>query len=378
MSDLLSTLAGNASSAVSVLNNDGLSSLSWQQVVYSQIVENKQTELEKESAKVQEKYDAKGVYLEAQANQWAKVKASISNADLAVENGQEGVDQIKDILMQMRILVGNYAESESPDLLKEQYDAYVDQINNIADTYSKAYNPIGNVVSTDWTPNTITFQTNLAGNETSLTGTYVGSDYYITDSDGTVWVPDPGSSTITQYTVYNTENEPDSTKADGFASTRNGMQLDSYDAETGAITFTVNPDNEDLKETRTGTISFGGLGLMQSWFYDGLDTEEGRAAAVAAIDKADDLMTAAESRMVSMATSVKAADARADDEMSDLKDARSQAMRDELVDTYALQIKQQQELQVLQNTFSNMAQQQTYYEQIFAGVSKGPFYDITG
>ncbi len=361
--------------STTVLNNKGLASISWQQVIYKQITAHKVTELEKETAAIQEEYDNKSAAFDAQANQWAQVKASISNAKLAVDNGADGTAKVKDILLEMRILVGNYAESESPDLLKEQFDEYVDQINRIADTYSKSYNPIGNVVGTDWTPNTISFQTDLAGNETTMAGTHIGSDYYIESDDGTQWVPDPGSSSITQYTVYNTENEPDSTKAGGFASTRTGLRLDSYDPETGAITMTV--DSENTPQTVTGTLKTGGLDLMQSWFYGNLDTEEGRAAAVAAIDHADIMITAAESKMVSMAASVKAADLKTTDAMRALNTDRSEAMRDQLTKTYAAQIKQQQELQILQSTLKNMATWKSYYESLFASVNKGPFYDIS-
>ncbi len=364
--------------STTILENDGLASVSWQQVVYNQIVERKSTELDKTTAKIEEKYDAQAVLLEAQSNQWAKAKASISNADLAVDNGREGIDEIKDILLQMRILVGNYAEAESTeskDLLKEQFDEYVDRINRVADTYSKAYNPIGNVVSTDWTPNTISFTTDLAGSETAMAGTYVGADYYIQASDGTMWVPEPGTSTITQYTVYNTENEPDSTKAEGFASTRNGLKLQSYNAATGAIAVTVDPENNP--QTVTGTLKTGGLDLMQSWFYGGLDSEQGRADAIAAIDHAETLIIAAESKMVSMAASVKAANLKVDDSMSELKAERSEAMRGQLTETYEAQIKQQQELQILQSTFENMATQQAYYANLFAFVDKGPFFNLT-
>jgi hypothetical protein len=361
--------------STTILQNDGLAAISWQQVVYNQISARKATELEKETDDIQTAYDAKTAAFDTQSEQWAKVKASINNADLAVENGSEGIDQVKDILLQMRILVGNYADSQSPDQMKDQFNEYVDQINRIADTYSKDYNPIGNVVSTDWTPNTISFLTDLAGNETSMKGTYVGADFYIQSDDGTLWVPDPGSSTITQYTVFNTENEPDSTKGDGFASTRNGLKLLSYDATTGAVSLVVDPENKP--QTVTGTLKTGGLGLMQTWFYGGLDTEDGRAAAIAAIDHADTMVTASESQITSMSASVKSANLKVNAAMSELKDDRSQAMQQELTDTYAAQIKQQQELQILKTTFSNMASQKSYIAQIFSGVNKGPFYDIS-
>ncbi|WP_337995970.1 hypothetical protein [Oleispirillum naphthae] len=362
-----------------ILQNDGLSSISWQQTVYSQIVARKQQEIAATSEKLQESYDAKSVYFDSQSNQLARIKASISNAGLAVENGQEGLTQIKDYLLQMRIILGNYPSSDSPDLMKDEFDAYVDKINNAADLYAKDYNPIGNVVSTDWTPNTISFTTSTSGHETAMQGVYAGTDYYIEDSEGHLWVPDPGTSTIAEYTDYKTTNPADSEKGDGFASTRTGMRLDSYDAETGAITFTVNPDNEALSETVSGTITFGGTGVMQSWFYEGLDTEEGRTAALEAIDRAENLISASEAQLANMSTNVTRADANIDSQLDDLKGQRSEALREQMVANYQQQVKQQQELQILQTTFANMETQTAYYKSLFtnAGVSVSPLFDFT-
>jgi len=362
-----------------VLDNDGLASISWQQSVYNQIVSRKQQEMEDTSAKLQEAYDAKSVYFDSQANQMARLKASVSNAALAVENGQEGLADIKEHLLQMRIALGNYPTSDSKDTLRDDFNAYVDKINNAADLYAKSYNPIGNVVGTDWTPNTIAFTTSISGHETEMQGVYAGTDYYIEDSEGHLWVPDRGSSTITEYTNYKTTNPVDSDKGDGFASTRNGMRLDDYDEETGEITFTVNPNNETESEAVSGTIKFGGLGLMQSWFYGDFDTEEGRTAALEALDKADNLIDAAEARLANMSTTVKVADNKMDAQMDELKDQRSEALREQMIANYQQQVKQQQELQILQNTFANMGTQGSYYKSMFAsaGIGTNPLFDFT-
>lgn len=363
--------------STTVLANNGLASMDWKQVVYSQIVQRKQDELSATSEKLQESFDNKSAYFDTQANQYAKIKASISNAKIAVENGQEGIAEVKDFLLQMRITVGLYGEATNPEekaRLKEQFDEYVDKINRTADLYAPAYNPIGNVVSTDWTPNDISFTADITGRETKVNGTYVGTDFYIEADDGTTWVPDPGSSSITQYTLYNTQNEADSTKAEGFASTRNGLRLESYDPETGAITVTVDPEN--AATVVTGTMKTGGLGVMQSWFYD-LDSEEGRAAATAAIAAAENTVSAAEGQLGGMAVAVKAADGKMDRALKDLNAQRSGAMKTQLNASYAAQVKQQQELQVLKTTFQNMAKQQSYYASIFAGTKTSELFDFT-
>ena len=361
-----------------ILSNDGLASLSWQQVVYNQIVARKTEELDAASAKLQEAFDDKSSYYDAQSNQLAKVKASVSNAGLAVENGQEGLAEIKDNLLQMRILVGQYGEADNDEeraRIKDEFDEYVDQINRTADTYSRAYNPIGNVTSTDWTPNTIAFTKDISGNEVEMSGVYAGADFYIEAEDGTVWVPDAGASSITQYTVYNTHNERDSTKADGFTSTRNGLELVDDDADTGTITMIVDPNNEGTEVS--GTIKMGGLGLMQSWFYGGLDTEDGRARALAALDAADNQLVASEAKVNSMAATVKAADANVDRSLDEINQDRSDALKKQITANYTEQVKQQQELQVLQQTFQNMAMQQSYYQSIFSGAQVSPLFDFT-
>jgi len=374
--------------SVEILQNNGLSSLSWKQVTYNQIVQRKQEELTEGTAKIEESYDSQTVLLDTQSGQWAKVKASINNAEIAVGNGQEGTDKIKDILLNMRILIGNYAEfeateaaegsdlSESKIELRTRFDEYVDEINRIADTYAEAYNPIGRVVGTDWTPNTISYTTDIYNNKQSLTGSYIGADFYIDSDDGTQWVPEPGTSSIQQYEIYNTENEPDSTKADGFTSTRNGLRLDSYDESTGAITVTVDPENDATQVT--GTIKFGGMELMQSWFYDGLDSAAGREAALAAIEKAEVLVVGAESNLAGMRATVARDTKKADDGLAALNEERSEAMRGQLTDTYALQIQKQQEIQVLQQAFQAMEQQSAYFETMFMSVQKNPFLDVMG
>lgn len=360
-----------------VLSNNGLASMDWKQVVYSQIVQRKADELDATTAKLQDSFEAKSAYYDTQSNQVIKVKASVGNAGIAVENGQEGAAEIKDMLLQMRIVVGLYGEAETDEAraaLKERFDEYVDKINRTADTYAPAYNPIGNVVSTDWTPNEITFASDVSGTETSVDGTYIGSDFYVAADDGTTWVPEPGSSSITQYSVYNTQNERDSTKAGGFASTRNGLRLDAYDPATGRITMTVDPQNAATQVT--GTLKTGGLGVMQSWFYD-LDSEAGRAAATEAIGKAENVVAAAEGQLGGMAVAVKAADKKMDRALANLNANRSEAMKAQLTASYKAQIQQQQELQILKSTFQNMASQQASYTSIFAGAQRSSIFDFT-
>ncbi len=359
--------------STSILQNNGLQSLSWQQVTQSQIMTRVSEELQKETAKVEEKYDSQNVLLDAQSQKLASLKAGINNAEIAVDNGEDAVKEVKDALLKMRILLGNYPESDDKEQLRTDFDEYVDKINRSVNLYAKAYNPVGNVVNTDWTPNTISYERDQSSNRTEMTGTYIGSSFYIEAEDGTMWVADPGSSSIQQYEIYKTDNVADSTKGDGFASTRSGLYLNSYNEETGEITVTVDPENNP--KTVTGTIHKGGTELMQSWFYD-LDTEDGRAKALAAIDRADALVVGAEATLTGMKATIANDSAKVQKELELNKEKRGENLTAQMTESYELQVQKQQELQILQNTFSQMAAQQANYSKIFKSVNTNPLLDV--
>lgn len=359
-----------------VLSNNGLSSFNWQQVVYDQIVQRKSEELQASSDKLNTVMSGTAdPYYENMANRFASTKASIGNAEMAVKNGQKGTEKVRELLISMRTAVLNYGESESKDNLRTQFDDAVDQINRTVDLYSKAYNPIGNVDQTLWTPNSISFSSDMMLPETTMSGTYAGADYYIAADDGTTWVPDPGSSTITQYTSFSPSAPDASVKGEGYTSTRGGLKLNSYDEATGQVSITVNPNHDD-NYTITGTLKTGGLGVVQSWFYD-LDTEEGRDEALKAISAAEARVTASESNLTMMSSTLKSASGKVQDAQNAFSETRSKATQAAIQENYDAQVKAQQELQILQNTFSTMSTQQANYATLFNSVKTSPLFDFT-
>lgn len=361
-----------------ILSNNGLASFDWQQVVYNQIVQRKSGEYEEASTKLQTAMEGKNAYFDGMSSRYAAAKASINNADIAVENGQKGVETIKTTLLSLRNVIGAYAEAkddETKTALRSQFDNAIDQINRTADMYAKAYNPIGNVSRTTWDPNTISFTSDLMKPDVEMTGTYAGADYYIEAEDGTLWVPEPGTSTITEYTSFSPGSEAGTTKGDGFASTRGGLELNHYKADTGKITFTVNP-NSDAPRTISGTLKTGGLDLMQSWFYD-LDSEEGRKTALDAVSSAQNRLVGMDAKLTSMATTVKSENAKVTSALAELSANRSDATRQQIEESYTAQVKVQQELQALQSAFAAMTEQKQNYSSMFSSVSISPLFDLT-
>lgn len=357
-----------------VLSNDGLAGFNWQQVVYNQIVARKAEEYQETSTKLQEAMSGNNAYYDNMSSRYAHAKASINNAEVAVGNGKKGTEKIREQLLKLRSAVTQYGQSDSKAMLRTQFDDAIDQINRTADIYAKAYNPIGNVTRVEWTPNTISFTGDLLRPEVHMTGSYAGADFYI-ETEDSVWVPDPGVSMVSEYTSYSPSTPEASEKTGAHASTRGGLKLESYDAETGAVTVTVDPNGETPR-TVTGTLKTGGLGLMQSWFYD-LETEEGRQKALDAISAAEGRLTATEANLTTMSSQVKSESARVEDGLNTLKATRSAAMKQQIQASYAAQVKVQQELQILRNTFSTITSQQATYASMFSSVKTSPLFDFT-
>jgi len=123
----------------------------------------------------------------------------------------------------------------------------------------------------------LTYEISPTGATTSVQGAHLGSDYYIVDSEGKWWVPDRDARNLKRYDEF-----PDM-PANEAGAFENGLQLDSLVGD--AITFTVGPDTGSPTQY-TGTIFRDDLQVVDSWFYDGLETQDGRDRAIAALNAA--------------------------------------------------------------------------------------------
>lgn len=117
------------------------------------------------------------------------------------------------------------------------------------------------------------------GGVLSITGTYVGSEYYIKEADGSYWLLDTTRTRLAEYTSY--VNYPDG--ATGTAYFFDDLVVDSYDSSTGAITISG-------PEAISGTLVRGGLGVVNSFLYNGFAADADVTNAIADIDTAINLV----------------------------------------------------------------------------------------
>ena len=113
------------------------------------------------------------------------------------------------------------------------------------------------------------------GGVISITGNYVGSEYYIKEADGSYWLLDTARTRLAEYTSY--INYPDG--ATGTAYYFDDLVVDSYDSSTGAITISG-------PEAISGTLVRGGLGVVKSFLYNGFAADADVTNAIADIDTA--------------------------------------------------------------------------------------------
>lgn len=127
--------------------------------------------------------------------------------------------------------------------------------------------------------NQVEYQASLdPRNVTVVFGRYLGSDYKINLPDDTFWMPS-STGQIQQYSSF-----PNG-KIGYPQSTVSGSSAIEGTFDESALDFSVG-NSVGPRQTFSGSLERFGLGVLQSWLYDGLETSEGRERALEDIEKA--------------------------------------------------------------------------------------------
>lgn len=379
-SGLLGTAGSAGASVLGAFNSDGTSALlgnigSTTNSLINQIKANANQRLTEQQQAIQDAANQKRDAIEVQNERWIAVKAQVNNAEIAVDNGKESIEKINQTLLLMRGSVGG--TTEDLKFYKDLYDSQVTQINNEADAGGVGFNLIGNINRTDGTPNTIEYRNDLGIGTTQLRGTYAGSDFRIEGNDGTVWVPDLGSDLIEAYSgqggiaqKYTTGEGIEIRKA---TSTRNGMELVSFNAQTNAITVKISVVPHEAPITVTGTLKRNGNGIMQSWFYNNFATQADRTRALKDISTAEINMTSVSADLERSAVQTKTDQRRVDNALDELTKQSGEAQFEQMSQMQEVQVKAAQQYQAMLTNLQNLSSQQQNYLNAFAGFIDSPF-----
>ena len=379
-----SLASGGSGGAVTVLgsqfNDDGVSLFgslpSQNSQIMNRIIETAMERFKVLQQQIDDQAAQRSAAIEAQDESWIRVKAGINNAAAAVTNGQEGIEEVRSLLLTVRGSISLAGQNgEDTKLRAGQFDDTFNQINNYAEVGGQGSNIVGNINRVDFTPNKIQYSSDPQAAQSFLNGTYIGTDYRIRANDGTVWIPELGTDTLTHYSEIQGMKKKFITSGielDDSTSTRTGVKLVSYDANTRAITvnITINPD--EPPRVVTGTLDKTGIGLMPSWFYDGLTTDAGRKRAHADVNRAEVNVTSAAAAVQIAANTVSRDSNRVDAQLGELTRQSIEVQTDQLKAQQELQEKSVQQLVALQTNLKALKNTQQNYLNMLASSVTDP------
>ena len=385
-----SALFGNSSAGSSVLgafNSDDASSLfggfaSQTSTLLTQVEATLNTQLEQQLQLINDTAAQAMAVVNDQNQRWITVKSQINTAQVAVSNGQDSINKVSNTLLDMETSVGSVGEKgEDPKYWKEQFDTQLNSINIESESAAPTSNLVGNIDPVDLSTNTIEYQSNINGAQSTLIGTNIGSTFTIQTTNGEQWVLDNQSDILQAYSEGGSKAETYKTQAgDTVAkatSTHSGLKLVSYDPKTKAIAVDISVVPEDPPLVVTGKLQSAGIGLMGAWFYNNFATQADRNHAFADISAAETNLVSSQATL-QMAASQTAQDQKnADDALHALtlqSDAITQKQQDE---TQAAQAKTAQQFLAIQANLQNMSDTQSNYLQAFAGFLDDPLAQVS-
>lgn len=227
------------------------------------------------TAAIGNEYAAQINSIKRESDRWSVVREDLREARSIVSDTVGRAKSIQDSLENMIRAVNKCAQNTegytNPQMYAASFDAYLKSLDGIAARTSDGTNLLG-IAKQE-----VRFPTGINGSEYTVRSAFLGSDYHIVDSEGKYWDLDRSAKILKRYDTY--PDKPTST----VGNIATGLRLDSLDGD--AITFTVAPDTA-TPETYSGTLYRKGLPILDSWAYEGLATEAGRAKALADLNSA--------------------------------------------------------------------------------------------
>lgn len=383
-SALFGTSGSAGASVLGAFNSDGTSALlgdisGTTSSLINQMKATANQRLVDQQAAINDLAAQKRDFINVQNDRWISVKAQVNNAEIAVQNGRESIDTISQTLLLMRGSVAGTQEDMA--FYKDLFDSQVTSINNEADSGGKAFNLVGGIDRTDFTPNKIEYRTDLGVGLTQLNGTYVGSDFRIEANDGTVWIPDLGSDLIEAHSALGgtpqTYTTGDGTKIRKATSTRNGMELVSFNAQTNAITVQITVVPTEAPITVTGTLKRHGTGIMQSWFYNDFATAADRTRAFKDISNAEVNLTLAAGELERSGAQTTIDQRKVDRALDELTKQSGAVQLQQMEQNEEVRVKAAQQYQAMLTNLQNMSAQQSNYLNAFANFIDSPFAQVS-
>jgi hypothetical protein len=220
-------------------------------------------------------YDQQINSVDLEANRWRTVRTGVREATDVLS---KALGRIRGIRNNIDTMIRNVNKAEQrepdgagPEVYAASFDSLLRGLDQLAADTSYSPNLLGVARQS------LTYRVGINGSTATVASAYVGSDYYIVDSESKYWDLDRTARILKRYDEF--PDHPTST-AGNLAT---GLSLDSLSGTD--ITFTVGPDTAS-PETFSGTLHRKGLEILDAWGYDQFATADGRQRALDDLNQA--------------------------------------------------------------------------------------------
>ncbi|MCC7166605.1 MAG: hypothetical protein IT565_03460 [Rhodospirillales bacterium] len=254
-------------------------------LIQQKLQERYVADMKKATEARQEVFDGQIKRYTDQSEKLSVVRGGIDLAVGSLGTVAANAQKIYDKLFDMKVYLEKAAND--PDYYAQEFDKRLAEIYELADEVPATYNMIGAKRRIGMESRDVEVKIDQYANVVTLNGTFIGADYYITDSNGKKWVPEWSSYAIKQYDNYpNTETTETTYSTLQQASTTGASVSTSTIARTDTNYASDNISFEVDGTAYTGTLTKGGNDVGQSWLYGRFGDAQGIAQAQADVKAA--------------------------------------------------------------------------------------------
>lgn len=241
------------------------------QQLFKQRTENKE--------QIESAYKSRQDILDVELKTNTRRESSIRAANGALQVASTNVDRVREQLLKMSKALLNIEAGGDLTSNKSNFDLALKSLELASKRGTSDRNLTDKAGLGDFSARTLSYS-DQSGRDNEIVGSYIGSDFTIADSaHGTTWASNLQSGKLIEYSNL------DGKVATGREEYLANIQLDS---RTGsAINFTYAPGGEAYSVS--GDVTWGGLGVGDSWYYNDLssqaDIDEARTAVMGALSK---------------------------------------------------------------------------------------------
>ena len=214
--------------------------------------------------------------IDQEAQRWKRFQADLEEPTGIVTKAVRRIDFIRRTLDNLIKTVQNANEdpeaNTNSDGYRVAFDSLLKSFRGVAESSLESPNLLGKSERAR-----LTYPTNLTGATQNISGTYLGSEYHIIDSEAKRWEPDRAGNILRRYDSF------PGTPSNTVVALGDGARLDAF--ADNSITFTVNQATAAIASF-DGTVVRSGLQVLDAWLYDGLSTQAGRDRAIADLQSA--------------------------------------------------------------------------------------------